>query len=93
MTRNHIPGVCAQFGDEFFSEATWGLGWGIRGNKKAGGILSSPRSFGHGGAGGIFLWVDPVYEIVGVYFSVVPTEIAWNTDLFVNAVTAAVADV
>jgi hypothetical protein len=36
------------------------------------------------------LWVDPVYEIVGVYFSVGLFE---RADLFMNAVTAAVVDV
>lgn len=44
-------------------------------------------------------WVDPVYEIVGVYFSVVLRDLPpfgipdWCADLFMNAVTAAVVDV
>lgn len=92
MTRNQIPGIGARFGDEFFPEASWGLGWGIRGNKKYGGTLISPRTFDHGGSGGVFLWVDPVYEIVGLYFSVSIQSGKWNADLFVNAVTAAVID-
>jgi len=41
--------------------------------------------------------VDPVYEIVGIYFSVLadiipPFDPKWCVDLFVNAVTAAALD-
>jgi CubicO group peptidase (beta-lactamase class C family) len=110
MTRNQIPGISSRYGEEFFPEASWGLGWSICGNKKSvgyGETLQSPQAFSHGGAGGVFLWVDPAYEIVGVYFSVlsyggipvgvsVPEELAGlmgREDLFINAVTAAVVDV
>src|SRR5712691_11563142 len=99
MTRNQIPGISAQHGGEFFPEASWGLGWSIHGNKRAlqGGSLHSPQAFDHGGTGGVYFWVDPVYEIVGVYFSVVahlipPSDPKWCADLFVNAVTAAALD-
>jgi CubicO group peptidase (beta-lactamase class C family) len=99
MTRNQIPGISAQRGGEFFPEASWGLGWSIHGNKRAprDGSLHSPQAFDHHGAGGTYCWVDPVYEIVGVYFSVV-LELINDTrpkecyDLFTNAVTAAVVD-
>jgi serine-type D-Ala-D-Ala carboxypeptidase len=99
MTRNQIPGISARFRGEFFPEASWGLGWSIHGNKRAprDGSLHSPQAFDHHGAGGVYFWVDPVYEIVGVYFSVTleltddlrPKECY---DLFTNAVTAAVVD-
>ena len=61
------------------------------------GSLHSPQAFDHHGAGGVFCWVDPVYEIVGVYFSVVLELIddirsKGCHDLFMNAVTAAVID-
>jgi CubicO group peptidase (beta-lactamase class C family) len=99
MTRNQIPGVSAQYRGEFFPEASWGFGWGIHGKNRAliGGSLHSPQAFAQHGAGGVYFWVDPVYEIVGVYFSVV-LEIIDDTrpnecyDLFTNAVTAAVVD-
>src|SRR6266571_3391638 len=99
MTRNQIPGISAQHGGEFFPEASWGLGWSIHGNKRAlqGGSLHSPQAFAHSGGGGVFVWVDPVYEIVGVYFSValeriddIQSKVCY--DLFTNAVTAAVVD-
>ncbi len=99
MTRNQIPGIGAQTPDECFPEASWGFGWGIHGNKKAlrYGSLHSPQAFSHHGGGGVFLWVDPVYEIVGVYFSVALERVDVRRseecyDLFTNAVTAAVVD-
>jgi CubicO group peptidase (beta-lactamase class C family) len=100
MTRNQIPGIGAQFFGEFFPEASWGFGWDIHGNKKAlqGGSLHSPQAFAHSGVSGVFCWVDPVYEIVGVYFQVTLERIddirpKSCRDLFMNAVTAAAVDV
>lgn len=98
MTRNQIPGISADFIGEYFPEASWGLGWDVFGNKKAirFGTLRSAGAFGHSGNGGTCLWVDPEYEIVGAYFSVVLTMAhgrpRWNADLFQNAVSAAVDD-
>jgi CubicO group peptidase (beta-lactamase class C family) len=97
MTRNQIPGVGAQYGEEFFPEASWGYGWNIEGNKHyvGRGTLQSSATFSHGGVGGVSLWIDPVYEIVGVCFSVslwlIPDKSVRSCiDLFMNAVTAAV---
>ena len=62
------------------------------------GGLASPSSFAHGGAGGSYFWADPERDLVGVYLSVVPRFLDdgitrdWRHDLFVDAVTAAVAD-
>jgi CubicO group peptidase (beta-lactamase class C family) len=94
MTRNQIPGIGAQYLGEFFPEASWGFGWGIHGNKRAlrDGSLHSPQAFDLTGAGGVYLWVDPVYEIVGVYFRVALEQSKPCRDLFMNAVTAAVVD-
>ncbi|MFN8445647.1 MAG: serine hydrolase domain-containing protein [Caldilineaceae bacterium] len=100
MTTNQIPGIGAIFSNEFFPEAGWSYGWEIRGNKKPMyyGSLQSPRTFSHGGGGGTYLWVDPVCELVGVYFSAVIRNSAdgylpvWAADLFMNAVTATIDD-
>jgi CubicO group peptidase (beta-lactamase class C family) len=100
MTRNQIPGISSHKDGEFFPEASWGYGWDIHGDKKAmyDGALYSPAAFQHSGAGGVNLWVDPAYELVGVYFSVVLGNTADGyhrvspVDLFMNAVTAAVVD-
>lgn len=45
-----------------FDPNPWGLGFEIKGDKKPHwtGTLTSPRTFGHFGGSGTFLWVDPV---------------------------------
>ncbi len=99
MTRNQVPGLQARIVGEFFPEASWGLGWSIHGRKTGWcGALHSPEAFEHWGSGGTYLWADPVYEVVGVYFSVIPVpeghpRFAELQDLFTDAVTAAVLDV
>ena len=87
-------------GEESDPEANWGYGWGIHG---AGlfhidaPALCSDRMFQHGGAGGVlvYLWVDPVYEIVGCFFSVshATKRIYREANLFADMITAAVVDV
>jgi CubicO group peptidase (beta-lactamase class C family) len=99
MTSNQIPGVPMQFDDEYFAEASWGLGWSIHGSRqpRRGGSLYSAEAFEHNGLGGTYLWVDPTYDLVGVYFSLLMTgapglNSAWRVDLFSNMVTAAILD-
>jgi serine-type D-Ala-D-Ala carboxypeptidase len=94
MTRNQIPGISSRFMDEFFPEAAWGYGWSV-GNKRSvfDGSLHSVKTFTMSGVGGVDMWSDPVYEIVGVYFSVTPYPGLVQQDLFTNAVMAAVVDV
>ena len=109
MTRNQIPGISAWHEDLYFPEASYGLGWSTRDRKNSVGYaetLQSQKAFSHGGAGGVLVWVDPGYEIVGLYFSVashggIPPsaplpggfgELAGRADLLINAVTAAVVD-
>ncbi|WP_199615869.1 serine hydrolase domain-containing protein [Paenibacillus alkalitolerans] len=70
MTRNHIPGVASEYRDEYFPEAYWGYGWSINGTKKDGGDLFSPEAYSHWGAAGVFVAVDPVCDVVSVYFTV-----------------------
>jgi CubicO group peptidase (beta-lactamase class C family) len=97
MTRNHIPGISSYIFDEVFPEASWGLGWSIKGPKKAAlfGSLLAPPAFEHPGWGGTYVWGDPAFDLVGVYLSVVPQALPngmldWHADLFINATTAAV---
>lgn len=70
MTRNRIPGVASEYRDEYFPEACWGLGWSVNGSKLDGGDLFSPEAYSHWGAAGVFVAVDPVYDLVSVYFTV-----------------------
>jgi CubicO group peptidase (beta-lactamase class C family) len=100
MTRNQIPGVGAKFVDEVFREASWGLGWSVHGPKTGlCGGLHSAEAFEHWGNGGGYLWIDPATEIVGVYLSSAPVGLSpeiwadhWRTDIFTDAVTAAVVE-
>jgi CubicO group peptidase (beta-lactamase class C family) len=106
MTRNQVPGVPASLGDESHREASWGYGWGVRGDEhwtNFSATLDSPDSFGHSGVIGITFAIDPERETVLVCYaaqSVVttPTEIdfgkmdVWRGDLFVNAALAAIED-
>jgi CubicO group peptidase (beta-lactamase class C family) len=64
---------------------------------RRGGSLYSAQAFEHNGRGGTYLWVDPTYELVGVYFSLLMTGAPglnppWRADLFSNMVTAAILD-
>ena len=60
------------------------------------GALASLSAFGHAGYGGAFMWADPEREVLGIYLSVSPRfnrEIGvMNSDLFQNAVHAAIID-
>lgn len=51
------------------SSRPWGAGFMIKGNSGLGGDLLSPASFGHGGASGCALWVDPVEDIAIAFVS------------------------
>lgn len=106
MTCNQIPGIPARFLEQTFPEASWGLGWSINAEFKGevyGEAMLSPSSYLHGGATGGLLWIDPLWGIVGVYFSgllntleVVSPTIGyrkyWCADLFMNMVTASSDD-
>ena len=54
-----LDGVLPDFGR--FSPLDWGLGVELKGAKEGhwSGVLTSPRTFGHFGGSGTFLWVDP----------------------------------
>jgi CubicO group peptidase (beta-lactamase class C family) len=99
MTRDQVPGIEASYAAEHFGQAGWGYGWNIRLNKKETNRsgLTSPRTFEHGGAGGVDLLVDPEYELVLVYFSVETIgEIGalhhWYVDHFTDVALSAIDD-
>jgi serine-type D-Ala-D-Ala carboxypeptidase len=97
MTRNQLSGVGGHVpgSNELLAAASWGYGWHVKANDKSGtlGSLSSAKTFSHGGIGGVFTWADPVYELVGVYFSINLRRDLAQHDLFMDAVTAAVVEV
>ncbi|MDV3128031.1 beta-lactamase family protein [Mycobacterium sp. 21AC1] len=58
-----LDGVLPGFGQQRPND--WGLGFEIRDNKAPHwtGATNSPRTFGHFGQSGTFLWVDPIAEL------------------------------
>ena len=99
MTRNHTPGLPDGDRDETLLDGSRGIGWDIPGTKRdlMYANLYSPRAYSHSGAGGSLLWIDPTYNIVGVFLSIelivrTDGQRSWAADRFVNAVTASVID-
>jgi CubicO group peptidase (beta-lactamase class C family) len=98
MTRSHTPRVQWEFDGELFPRVDWGLGWEIQGEKHDRSVETrcSARTYGHVGGGGTYLWIDPVSEVVGVFFSTRPkgthdTKIPLrHGGLFVEAIMAAI---
>lgn len=64
-----LAGVLPGFGR--FTPLPWGLGVEIKGAKSPhwSGALTSPRTFGHFGGSGTFLWVDPARDLALVALS------------------------
>ncbi|HEX2988245.1 MAG TPA: serine hydrolase [Chloroflexota bacterium] len=102
MTRDQLRGVPGGIASssERWEEASWGLGWDVKGNKAphSTGALTSPRTFSHGGSAGSLMWCDPVTDVICVLIANRTLESDWTTlceprqALFSNAVAAAVVD-
>ena len=98
MTTNQIPGIEVDLAGVSRAEASWGFGFGIAGHEawpRFGGGASSPRSFRHGGAGGIDGWIDPDTGVVTVYIEIVTEDdaglpVSWAAHRFQDVVNAAV---
>ena len=58
-----LAGVIPDLGR--FDPNDWGLGFELKGTKQPhfSGTLTSPRTFGHWGGSGTFIWVDPEREL------------------------------
>ena len=65
MTREHTRGILEQGMPP--REPRYGLGWSARGG--SGRAITSPSAFGHGGATGTQLTVDPELDLVFVYLT------------------------
>ncbi|GAA4838911.1 hypothetical protein GCM10023310_15870 [Paenibacillus vulneris] len=71
MTTNQVPGVSSRLGEEFFKEASWGLGWNVSGTKHDyTGTLRSERTYSHSGRGNTQIMVDPDNELIAINFQV-----------------------
>ena len=84
MTTDHSSGILTANDPDrsgMIWGQTWGLGWTIMGNRVPDGgrtffgDLTSPLTFGHGGATGTVVWADPVSEVVCVLFTSEPQAI------------------
>lgn len=67
-----LPGVLPGFGSQ--PDNSWGLGVEIRDGKQPHwtGRLNSPRTFGHFGRSGSFVWVDPAAGVAAASLSARP---------------------
>jgi CubicO group peptidase (beta-lactamase class C family) len=55
--------------------------------------LWSSQSYGHTGGSGTALWIDPVYETVGVILcDFVRKDVAWPGDLLIDVIIASIID-
>lgn len=61
MTRVHTEGIMA-LEDSTPRPSFTGLGWGMR--SPFGNVLGSASSYGHAGASGSWLWIDPEWNLV-----------------------------
>ena len=77
----------------------WSLGWSTNEVYKGevyGEQLLSDQAYGHGGASGVVLWIDPDSELLFVFFSVIMEELddrpMLGADLFMNMIASSVID-
>ncbi|NDJ78034.1 MAG: beta-lactamase family protein [Chloroflexi bacterium] len=95
MTRIQTTGIPYPLPDGTHGPA-WGLGFSFfqASTIPRRAALWSPQAYCHAGASGTMWWVDPVYELVGVFLGVKPDyhSVVHPDDLFINAVTACVVD-
>jgi CubicO group peptidase (beta-lactamase class C family) len=76
MRRNHLPGGAdlEAFGRPLFAETTFegvgfGLGFSVVQDPVAAHVTSSAGEFGWGGAASTAFWVDPVEDLVVLFFT------------------------
>ena len=67
QTGGHTPG--ASFTDGTDLPRPWAIGFSLKGTTGSGPDLFSPSSFGHGGASGCMLMVDPEQELAVAFVS------------------------
>lgn len=82
MTTDHsgqIPGG-VESGKVSWPEASWGLGWEIKGSKTRHwtGTVTSPETFCHFGQAGTLLWADPSRDLVLAVFTNRTVTRAWT---------------
>jgi CubicO group peptidase (beta-lactamase class C family) len=93
MTRNQVNGIPRETIDGI-TNAPQGVGWFMLDEVRFRNTpcLWSPRSYGHSGGSGAFVWVDPLYDLVGVFFFTKIRENIYPMDLFVDSITGSILD-
>jgi CubicO group peptidase (beta-lactamase class C family) len=93
MTRNQVPGIPREMIGGIVSPPC-GFGWFMLDEVRFPNTpcLWSPQSYGHSGGSGAFLWVDPAYELVGVFFFTKLREEVRPLDLFVDTIMGAIVE-
>jgi serine-type D-Ala-D-Ala carboxypeptidase len=66
MTRNYTRGM-VELVDRYAEPFNYGLGWGKP--DPNGSTLGSERAYGHGGATGTYLWVDPAWDLAFIFLT------------------------
>lgn len=93
MTRDQVPGIPRELINGITNQAQ-GLGWfmlyGIRFPNSP--CLISKTSYGHSGSSGAFIWVDPAYDLIGVFLFVKITDEFRPLDLFVDSIMGSIID-
>jgi len=101
MTRDHCPGLGVQVRGMKKRHASYGYGWCIASDevwRYFGSGLPPRGTLWHTGLGGAQLAIDPVHEIVMVYFEVALEvspdlePVSWSCDRFTDVLTSAVDD-
>ena len=93
MTQNQIPGLPRET-LEGVAAPPCGFGWFKLEQCRfpQWPSLLSSQSYGHSGASGALLWVDPQFDLVGVFFFVKIKDEFWPKDLFVDAIMGSITD-
>jgi CubicO group peptidase (beta-lactamase class C family) len=87
MTRNQIPGIPRELRDGI-AAPPFGFGWKMMSELEVphSPSLLSPQSYGHTGASGTILWVDPTFDLVGILFCARLSDEFWPMDLFIDSI-------
>lgn len=93
MTRNQVLGIPRELIDGITNQPQ-GLGWflldGIQFPNSP--CLISKTSYGHSGASGAFIWVDPAYDLIGVFLFTKIKEENRPLDVFVDSIMGCIID-
>jgi CubicO group peptidase (beta-lactamase class C family) len=68
MTRHYTAGK-TQWDNGRRVPINYALGWGKPSSPPNGDLLASERAYGHGGATGTLLWIDPEWDLVYVFLT------------------------